>query len=91
MRMQSGSESTREAPGTLSCETVQFAAVCLCHCQFCGQDMVHIAARRCFEVASLPDTTPEQRKKLLSFIVVGALIFNFGCALIDCQKLGGDA
>ncbi len=30
------------------------------------------AWHRCFEVASLPDTTPEQRKKLLSFIVVGA-------------------
>ncbi len=79
MRMQSGSASTREAPGMLSCETVQSAAVCLYHSHFPGQDMVHIGGRRCFEVASLPDTTPEQRKKLLSFIVVGALISILLC------------
>ena len=90
MRMQSGSASTREAL-EMSRETGQSAAVCLYYSQFPRQDIVHLAGRRCFEVASLPDTTPEQRKKLLSFIVVGALIFSFLYALTVCQKLEGDA
>ncbi len=44
---------------------------CIWH-QHAAVEVTEDVLCRCFEVASLPDTTPEQRKKLLSFIVVSA-------------------
>ena len=69
-RMRSGSASTSETRAVA--RTAALAQACVRWHQRAAVQVTETVVRRCFEVASLPDTTPEQRKKLLSFIVVRA-------------------
>ena len=51
-----------------------FGAVCsvrLQHHLFAGQLVLNNILAENFETASLPSTTPEERKRLLSFVVCG--------------------
>lgn len=44
--------------------------------------MLRHRINECFEIASLPDTPPEKRKELLSFVLVNAFNCNYKNSVI---------